>query len=366
MKRVTLTGMAIFVGLITAGAWPQSTAPPPPSAADKFPLPGGMESEVQAPQTQAAVGSLAIQAVQGTPDAEPIGPATVTVQLYHRGILYDTIDTQLDEHGVVVIDDLPVRMSVQPVVQVRYADMTYQKIGTVMDAAHPHQTVQVTCYEPTERPPDWKITMRHVMVDRTSDGLQVKEVIVIENPADRTWLGVPSVNEKRVTTSFVLPGGAKDVRLGKGFHDWCCTTFADGTLVNHLPLMPKTTELNFSYVVPIVNGSAEIAITAPAVVEDLMLIVPADMTAASTEGLELRGTEQIGEQSVRYYRAANQQNGASAIISLTGLGGPTAVTTGASAGPAKIVAAIGGGVLVLITVVILFAKSSRPMVGAAS
>lgn len=311
-------------------------------------------------ETPTIVGSLAIQATQGTPRAEPIRNSKVTIKLYHRNQLYDTIEAQLDEFGVTVIDDLPLGMSTQPVVQVLHDDMTYQRIGTVMDAANPYQKIEVTCYDATDEQPLWTISMRHVMVDRSEEGLVVKEVIVIENPGERTWLGTKTDDDKRVTTSFMMPVSARNLKLGKGFHDWCCTEFDNGKLVNHLPLMPNTTEINFSYVVPIENGEAEITVAAPVIVEHLMIVVPHEMAADETIGLELGGAEQIGERLVRYYTTSNQQDGVIASITLTGLGSDKKLANdGLAMGPVRIVAAIGGGLLLLVTIVVVFVKSPK-------
>lgn len=350
MKFLTLFVAGLFACMICLSAWSQEV-----ETGAKFPLPD--ETIGQLPS---AVGRLAIQAIQGTPDAEPIRNSKVTIELYHRKQLYNTIEVQLDEFGVVVIDDLPLEMSTQPVVQVFHDEMMYQRIGTVMDAANPNQTIKVTCYDATDEQPPWTISMRHVMVDSSAEGLLVKEVIVIENPDDRTWLGTKTKDDKRVTTYFMIPTNAKNITLGKGFHDWCCTEFSGGKLINHLPLMPDTTEINFSYVVPIENSAAEIGFAAPVRVDHLMVVVPVEMVAEKTTGLELGGTEQIGERSVSYYKASNQQEGAVASISLTGLvAGRTLADDGLAMGPVKMVAAFGGGLLLLITIVVVFAKSPK-------
>ena len=339
-----------------------------PSPADKFPLPLPDPSSAEPDLAAVARGSLAVQAIQGTPGGPAIGAAKVEVQLVHRGMLVDTLEAMLDEHGVVMIEDLPVGMGVQPIVQVHYAGVTYQQAGAMMDTAHREQKVRVLCYEVTDEAPDWKVTMRHVMLSRAPEGLRVTELLRLENPADRTWLGTPAADGSRTTTVLTLPQGAQDVSLGRGFHDWCCSTLADGRLINHLPLMPETTELNFSYIIQPEEGSVAIDVVAPASVDSMMVIVPEDMTMEAVQGLEAGGTQTMGSTTVRYYVAGGLAAGEVASLSVSGLAAAEAATTVAesttdtaeSSNLAKIIAAIGGAVLLLLAIIIIFFRSPKP------
>lgn len=350
MKCITLLIAGLFVCLSSLNAWPQEQY-----SGGKFPLPD--ESTGDMPT---GVGILAIQAIQGTPGAEPIRNSKVTITLYHRNQIYDTIETYLDEHGVVVIDNLQLAMSLQPVVQIMHDDMKYQRIGTVMDAENPNQTIKVTCYEATDEQPLWTITTRHVMIDHADNGLFVREVIIIKNPANHTWLGTKINEDKRVTTSFIIPENAMNLKLGKGLHDWCCTDFSNGNLVNHLPLMPDTTEINFSYVVPLDNGEAKIGVAAPVMTERLMIVVPNEMTTNEIKGITPGGNEVIGERAVRYYTASNQQVGVVASITLAGGSAEIILASDELAiGPVRIIAAVGGGLFLLIAIAVVFVKSPK-------
>ncbi|MHC4413770.1 MAG: hypothetical protein ACYS0G_00645 [Planctomycetota bacterium] len=372
MTHLAGYAVALWLGVGTVGVWAQTGPPelPPPAPA---PPPGGAKAgpgddfpllKIGPPQDGQAVpvvGSLAIQAVQGTPGGPPIGSADVQVRLFHQGMLIDTIDTRLDAHGVTLLKELPLPMEVQPVVQVTYADMTYQKVGAAMSAAHPQQSLEVVCYEATEAMPEWMVPMRHVMIDTAPEGLRVMEVIVIDNPGDHTWIGGQGDDGKRVTTVFTLPEGARDVALGSGFHDWCCTTWSGGRLVNHLPLMPERTEMKFSYLVPADHGSAWIDIVAPAPVDHLMVVVPDELETAAAEGLVTGGSQVIGDRRVRSLMAGGQARGDVASISLTGLTTMASEPGGGrrSAALAKIVAAAGGGLILVLAVIIIFSKSAR-------
>jgi hypothetical protein len=368
MNRIVtlILGLSLCVGApaLTAGA----QDPDQRVTGNKFPIdfsaPRG-HSPADAAQKPRS-GSLAIRAVQGTEGGPPIANVSVEVELYHRGMIVDTVKSELDEHGVVIIEDLPVAMGLQPVVRVLYNDVTYQQVGDLMDRMHPEQTLEIVCYELTTEEPPWRVRMRHVMIAAVAEGLHVTEVMAVENLSDRTWLGTPTriadkdtSEERSVTTQFALPDRAFAVTLGRGFHDWCCTTMAENRLKNHLPLMPGTTEMIYSYAVPSRRGTAALDMINPGAsggVDHLMVLVPATLETVSVSGLELVGTDMMGETPVRMYSATGVKGDDIAHIALTGL----ARHEGAGAAVvAKAAAAIGGIVIVLFAAGMIFVRPAK-------
>ncbi len=298
-------------------------------------------------------GSLAVRAVQGTPGAPRVGAAAATVQLYHRGVLVETIAAPLDEHGVALVEGLPLDMDIQPVAQVVFHDLTYQQIGAVMDAAHPRQSLEVVCYEPTEELPAWNVSMWHVLIDRLPQGYAVTELFVVENPGVRTWVGAPGPEgaARRVTIAFPLPAEATDVRLARGFHDWCCTTRSRESLLNHLPLMPQRTEYKFSYVLPAQPGeSVEVGARAPAPVSQLMVVLPADIQVAAAQGLNFTGKQDAGSAHLAAYMASGLLPGDVASVTLASAAAPAG---DGHAVAARVAAAVGGGLLLLVAAAVL-------------
>ncbi len=349
------TAVASLLLLATGSVFAQS---PPPSPADAPP------AGTTAPAANPA-GSLSIRVVQGTPGEPPIGAIPVVVELYHRGMVLDTIKTETDEHGVVILEQISLGMPVQPLVKVNFGGLDYQIGGGPLDATHPHQDLEVVCFAPTETPPAWKVPMVHMMVVPEPGGLRVTEIMVVQNPEQRTWIGALGMGPKRVTTLFPLPESAKDVQLGRGFHKWCCSTLDRGKLVNHLPLMPETTEMMFSYLLPPKDGMATLDITAPAAVDNLMVVVPASIETGGLEGLNYGGEQsmdngQKGEMKVRVYNAAGLTPGQKVSLTFGGLAtvAPADPTAPSGSGLAKLVAAVGGGIILLAAAVILLRRPS--------
>lgn len=367
-----LSACIIVIAAATVSAQEAGPEPAPsiefnsPETGEKFPWPQSAVNSFSA--TQGVKGTLAIQAVQGTPGGPAIGAVEAEVELVHRGMTLNTIKIKLDEHGVAMIEDLPVSMGVQPIVRVFYDDLTYQVAGGWMDATHPQQKLEVICYESTENPPAWRVLMRHVMISPAPEGVQVTEVLVIENPDDVTWTGVKGSPAKKITTSFKLPEGATNVSLGRGFHEWCCSTLTNGVLMNHLPLMPQTTEMIFGYTLPARKGAAVLDITAPAAVQHTMILAPQSIKVDSTSGLTDNGLQSMGETSVRAYMASGLSAGEKVTITLAGLRSPASPTTASAAQSiARIIAIIGGGLILVaaLAVIVYHSKKSPEIVRAA-
>jgi hypothetical protein len=326
-------------------------------------------------QAAATTGSLSIQVKQGTPEGPPIGVIAVAIELHHRGMVIDTISTETDEHGVVVLENLPIAMAVRPLVKVKYQDLDYQIGGGPLDAQHPHQDIEVVCYVASESPPDWSVQSRHVMVAPEGANLRVTEVMMVSNPGHTTWVGVQAGGPKRNTTSFILPSDAKDVQLGRGFHKWCCSTIVGNKLVNHLPLMPETSEMMFSYLVPVQNGSATVEITAPATVESTTIITPTSLQTSTLMGLASVGEQMVGDSKAQVFTASAMPTNGRASISFANLVTATAIPSATGEQPsssdatskdggspssggsfAKIVAAVGGGLILLMAVILVLRR----------
>jgi hypothetical protein len=231
--------------------------------------------------------ALAIQAVQGTPGAEPIGSVPITIQFFNQQTQepFETIETQLDEHGVIMLEDLPLDRPFIPVAQIEYAGVTYSASGELMSQQAPQQKLVIDCYEVTEEAPPWQVTMRAVQAVPTEDGgFLVRETVAVSNPAQQTWLGTPTGGEQRATTAFDIPDVATDIELGQGFHGWCCTTHIGSTLINHLPLMPGQTTMIYQYFMPAQEGGTQLAVSCPAPTRMLAVMLPQGMETNNLMG----------------------------------------------------------------------------------
>jgi hypothetical protein len=319
------------------------------------------------------IGKLTVRAVQSTKDAKAIPAGTpVTVELSVNEQVLDKREGKLDESGVATFDAIPVLTGVQPVARVNYNGVDYEAAGSVMDGTHADQQLQVQVYESTETEPAWQIRMQHVMVAPSAEGMQVMEMLAVENPTDRAWIGKAAADGKRTTTVFPLPAGAANVQLAGGFHECCVKTEAD-RIVNSMALTPGITQFRVVYTVPVKDGKAELSLTAPAAVSHAMFFVPDDGSTVSAQGLESGGVAEMGNGKTRFYKAKDVAAGAIMKLSLSGItaraaagsneSGPppagAALESAASGQIAKVVAGGGGLAIFVVGGMLLLMKSPK-------
>jgi len=370
MKRLLIGALmaccstSVALGQIAPGTNPDAGPTAPPGMIPGQEAPPLDEAALRDRMAQAAVGRIAVQAVQGTPMGPAIGVATIEILLVHRGQVVHRQTADLDEHGVAVIEGLPVAPEVTPVVQVSYGGVFYQQTGSALSLQSPEAKIEVTVYELTDERPDWHITMRHVMIERTETGLGVMETVVTNNPDNRTWRGVAvddSADAHRNAAQFLLPQGAQDVELGGGFHGWCCTTMDDSGLMSvQMPMMPGQAQFRFSYTLPVTSATADLLVGAPVPIDHMIAFIADDGTQVIPDGMKDAGVQAMGSSSVHMYQADDVLPGKMAGLSFAGLtmGADLAAVSDTNSN-IKLYAAIGGGLVLLAGVIAIFLKSPR-------
>lgn len=254
--------------------------------------------------SQSPKGTLFIEAVQGTKGGPAIGAADVEVDFFLRDQVAQHFALKLDEQGKGKVSDVPLALGLLPVVRVKHAGVAYQEPGKVMDAGNKEMTIRVTCYEVTDTEPEWRIVGRQVMAEVTDEGAQVAELLVIDNPSDRTWMGGPPDKDARRNVAPInLPANSSDVSLDSGFHGWCCTSFNGHVLTIQKPMMPGKAAYRYSYLVTPSAEQADLRVKSPVFVEDMIFIIPDDNSQVQLTGVAQRATDIMNGVPVRIFGA---------------------------------------------------------------
>lgn len=341
---------------------PNSTGAAGSAGPARMNLPAGHPdlSQVTPPTSQPRVtGTLYIRGIQGTKDGPAVASDSFAVEMYIRTQLLERIEGKLDANGRAMITGVPLGLSPLPTVKVTHAGVEYQATGQPFSTGAPTQEVQVPVYETTDQAPSWNVRMQHVMVESVPGGLQVMEMLAIDNPTDRAWMG-ESRDGRRITFTLTLPEGATDVKLMSGFHEY--GTLIDGSkLHNTMALNPGSTQYQVSYLVPAIKGEAKIDVTAPAAVQNLMLFLPDDGTTVKPTGLEYGGASDMGTGKRRFFKASSLAAGQTVSALVSGiLDAPVAKSNmgAGSAQAAQIIAGIGAAIILLFAVAFLFIKGT--------
>ena len=365
------------------------TVPGATKPANTGSLPAGHPTVTPGAGQPGAKGLIVLKVVQGTKGAAAVGADALTVEYYSKeGEVLAKSEGKLSDKGEVTIKDVPLDVSVQPLVAVTHGGIVYRTPGSVMDAKAPEQAIELTVYEATDEQPAWEIRMRHVIVEPSPDGLGVTEMLSVFNPGDRTWTGKVDANKKRATLAITLPAGAREVQAGTAPND--VGVFADGRVTYASPMVPGATDFQIHYVLPSKNDAAEVTLIAPAATASLFVFLPDDGTTVTTAELkkvEAKPGAKLRANS-RFYTAAPQKAGEKLSFTVSGLAAakPAAAATpegtdedvatnepaapvkqeGSSDVPAvaKVVAGAGAAVIVATGVAFIFFKSPKNVAGA--
>lgn len=346
---------ALLIVLLTA-ATVSAQAPLNPATRPAMPAD---HPPIARPTTQSAAnGTLVIRVKQGTPGGPAIKAEPIKVLLYHpqKQEIIREEQIQLDEKGIIILENLPLFLPFQPFVNMTRGDVQFGAAGSLMDSQHPNQQLELTVYETTEQAPAWTVEMRHAILMPMPQGVQVKDVIKIANPSDRVWLGSKSADGHRETISLTIPGGAQNVEVS-GLQGFAKTN--DGRIVNTQPLMPGPATVTLLYFLPAQDGQVSFKATAPAPVQRMMLMSPANAAVLKVTGLESSGVSDLGRGPMAVYGANNLAAGSTVEVTAILPAAPAVTSDGSSVG--KIILGVGTGLILIVGVAIVFLKSPKPV-----
>lgn len=367
MKR-TIAAAALLLGFTMLAHAQQNNAasvPKQPAASSSGSLPAGHPdlAQIQKSATRPAItGTLGIRAVQGTANGPAVAGDAFTAEFYVQQQLLDRVEGKLDVNGTASISGIPLNLNPQALVKITHAGVEYQASGSAMDGSAPQAILEVPVYETTEKAPDWQVRMRHVMVEHGGEGLQVMEMLAIDNPSDRAWIGTPGKDGERATFSFALPVGAGQIKLVSGASE-VRAELAGNTLSCLEPLPPGNTEYQVSYVLPVKEGRARLSVVCPVLVKRLLVFIPNDGTKVQAQGLEAGGIAGEEGSQKRFFQAAAVPAGREIDVEISGIpaenassGGAASAIASGSIQAARIIAGAGALVIVLFGAALLLMK----------
>jgi hypothetical protein len=323
-------------------------------------LPSG-HPDVNASKGQQAPtdGTLAIRVIPGTKDGPAVGGMPVKLDFYHRGKVVQKAELTLDNRGVVLVQNVPLLLQVQPVASVEYGGVTFRAVGEVMDENRPAQQINLPVYETTTERPAWTVKTRHVIVHPAVDGgVKVMEMLGIESPSDKAWLGEGATKEASgVTMTLPLPAGARKVESSA--IEAGTAKFEGGRLVSTASLNPGSSQLQYSYVVPVSgDGTVVLSLTAPADTVKMGVFVPEQGMKADVSGLVADGSFEMGKGRTLVYKGEGLKAGhvATLTLKLTPRGAAAAPAPGGAGRPVnvaggdapQIIAGVGGGLVLAV------------------
>ena len=312
-----------------ATSQPAATGPLP---AGHMPVKEGLNSTAIPghPKKGPSTGALRVVFTQGTKGGPALGKDAVRVELMAKGVILKTYPATIDEKGMIELHDLPLETMFQPIVTVIHGGAEEQAVGPPMHRYQPAIQMDMKVYETTAEKPEWTVGIRYVktepmMVDNRLV-LRVTEIVGINNPLERAWVG-ETVDGVAQTFAIVVPSNAENVMMGPGMAE-AGAKVINGKLVRGKTLLPGPREYIFGYDVVIKEGKAALSFTAPGPTTLFALYAPGDSKVESKEGLDLgvAGGQQA-EEARHLLKTHNMKAGQTVSVQLSGLKMPPPPTT---------------------------------------
>jgi len=232
-----------------------------------------------------------------------------------------SLKTTTNKTGYFTFNDVPVNSNAyyQPTVQ--YKGISYTGEAFTISSEKQAVTSDITIYEPTKSASLLQVSMHHFLIDPAKGFLSIKEVLLIENRGDRTYVGsIPTESGKFITVKYKLPKDASNVNLEDGLMS-CCVEPGEGGFYDTMEILPGKKQIVFSYRInaPEEQISFTKQVTLPTKEFDLLLYGNAiKLTGTNLQELP---PQKFKDVDIKTYTTDNLEAGQQVDITLAGLSG---------------------------------------------
>ncbi len=172
--------------------------------------------------------------------------------------------------------------------------------------------LDVAVFETTDQKKDIRVKTHHVLLETLKDGWAFREVIIIENKGDRSYVGSNTAgSESRETLRVALPAEAIDLQL---MNPDLVNTAAG--LIDTSAIIPGTKRVFFSYIIrpsgPTYKFEKDISLDT----EGFSFIFPEKGVQATSDQLEMKGPAENQGQRLFYLAGYNLKQGSKIEIEL--------------------------------------------------
>jgi len=196
-------------------------------------------------------GTIPVQIVNGTANADPSGLAglEVTLHRFFNDESLGTVTSVSDSEGHVQFEGLPTGADYRYAVVVPYQGVEYGSELASFPEASTALPLTVSVYDTTDSDEAIRMLRTHLIFDYVGEGFRVAEMIIIGNDSDRTFVSVQEGGGHGVRSGgleFALPEGA----MGLTFEDNRVEESVvriEGGFLDTLPVPPGGRQLLLSY-----------------------------------------------------------------------------------------------------------------------
>lgn len=300
-----LTGMAVAASGVPLRRPPQS--PSPPRAA----------SSTQAPE---APGQGAITGSIRRPGGPGIAEAGVALHRFDGLEEVETRDATTGPDGAFVFGGLPIGPRIAYTVTTDYGGTTFRSGLQILDPHAPERDVELVVAETVADPAVLSVGVDSTVLVGEERGVEVVQILNVHNSSERAFVG-------QLRMPLLPRASGLDPRKGL---DRTRLSLESGDLVSSAPILPGTTEVIYTYNVPMPPDGLTARRTFSYPTKRFALLV-GDRLDVEAPALRGAGRVKLGERSYVSYRKSGLRSGSTIRATVRRTENSTARTAGVAA-----------------------------------
>jgi hypothetical protein len=161
-----------------------------------------------------------------------------------------------------------------------------------------------------------EVVNHHIIVERKDDGLQIHEILIIDNKAPTAYLGIGANHAENAGMRLGLPASVKDFHAGMGAEEG--TLVAQGREMMSLrPIPPGQRPLSFSYRVPL-SGRMDLSHRFYFPTRNFVVMIDDPRLKLESKALTYGGSREQGGKKYEIYNGSNLDIGVEVPVRVLG------------------------------------------------
>ncbi len=306
------------------------------------------------PASAASTGTLKGKVVNATANGSSVAEVEVTMTAYFGETERNKSTAKTDTEGNFQFTGLDTSSNYAYEVTTTYQKADYSAPRVSFSNSDDQKEVTLKVYDATGDEKVVKATAKHYVLNVGKGGIEVNEILVLNNASDKSYIGSREVgSDQRETSRYLPPSGAQNVNYGDGLMS-CCVVKDGAGFVDTMAIQPGQDQKTYTYKLPYEGTSLAFSSTLQQNVDKVQLLVPQGVRA-DVSGLANHGSQVVQGTSYQLFSGDNLQAGTTFEVNLQGL------PQGGIPGGAAALIGISFGILAaLVAVFFLLRRRSEP------
>lgn len=228
--------------------------------------------------TRISAGTLTGKVQNGTAGSSLQSGLTVELERYRNEEIDPNfkLSTPVSKNGEYSFSDLEEDPAILYQPLVLYQNVKYYGQEVQFDGKNNKVQSNVFIFETTDSDSAVSALRHHILINPAKGVTFIREMIVLENRSDRTYVGKKQPSgDVNQTILYNLPEGAADLKINKGLMACCIINF-EGGFYDTMELPPGRKEVVFSYHIDSPDSKLDITkpITLPTAALDVIPMTP--------------------------------------------------------------------------------------------